>query len=186
MALACVLDASAAVRLILADPAAADPAERERWGRAGAGSGADAHRAGQHSLETPAGRSAQRSRPSGAAGRGLGARLPPEPSGLRLSLSGPGPAGSGQPDQQRSASECPGRNGVALSPGDTSGRPHLPLELLQHAIELVAERQDQRRDSGTAQKLPSPPIFCILTLGRITTRIIVKQSYTDPDKRTFK
>ena len=141
MALACVLDASAAVRLILADPAAADPAERERWGRAGAGSGADAHRAGQHSLETPAGRSAQRSRPSGAAGRGLGARLPSQPCGLRLSLSGPGPAGSGQPDQQRSASERPNRKGVALSRGDTSGRPYLPLELMQNPIELAAERR---------------------------------------------
>jgi hypothetical protein len=55
MALACVLDASAAVRLILGDPASAAVAEQIREAAVVLGPGADAHRGGQHLLETAAG-----------------------------------------------------------------------------------------------------------------------------------
>ncbi|MFM9099788.1 MAG: type II toxin-antitoxin system VapC family toxin [Cyanobium sp.] len=57
MALACVLDASAAVRLTLGDAAASGLAESIRSASPCTGAGADAHRSGQHALETSAGRS---------------------------------------------------------------------------------------------------------------------------------
>jgi predicted nucleic acid-binding protein len=162
MALACVLDASAAVRLILADPAAADLAERV--------GGAALVLAPELMLSELANTLWKLQRADRlndldpqellAEALALACHLNhPVYDCLYLALAR---AGSGQPDQQRSAPERPGRKGVALSPGDTSSRPHPPLELLQHPIKLAAERS--RSEAGGSNCIETIPRSRLLHL----------------------